>query len=59
MLLRWYREDHDGGAPQLPAPGYKVGTMTGQPWIGRHCGEDGDCMFESLPSIHCVNTSVV
>jgi hypothetical protein len=35
------------------------GTTTGQLWIGRNGGEQWDCLFDSLPPIHCVKAAVV
>ena len=43
----------------LPAPALWFGTTTGQLWIGRDGGEDWECVFDSLPPIHCVKVAVV
>ena len=44
---------------ELKSPALYFGTTTGQLWIGRDGGEDWDCIFESLPPIHCVKAAVV
>jgi hypothetical protein len=44
---------------RLKSPALYFGTTTGQLWIGRDGGEDWDCLFESLPPIHCVKVAVV
>src|SRR6266850_2495127 len=36
------------------SPALYFGTTTGQLWIGRDGGEDWECVFDSLPPIHCV-----
>jgi hypothetical protein len=41
------------------APALYFGTTTGQLWIGRNGGEDWDCLFDSLPPIHCVKVAAV
>jgi hypothetical protein len=28
-------------------------------WIGRDGGEDFECVFDSLPPVHCVKVAVV
>ena len=44
---------------RLQSPALYMGTTTGQLWIGRDGGEDWDCLFDSLPPIHCVKVAVV
>jgi len=41
------------------SPALYVGTTTGQLWIGRDGGEAWDCLFDSLPPIHCVKVATV
>jgi len=43
----------------LNSPALYLGTTTGQLWIGRDGGEKWDCLFPSLPPIHCVKVAVV
>jgi hypothetical protein len=43
----------------LKSPALYFGTTTGQLWIGRDGGEKWDCIFDSLPPIHCVKVAVV
>jgi hypothetical protein len=43
----------------LKNPALYFGTTTGQVWIGRDSGEEWDCVFDSLPPVHCVKVSVV
>jgi hypothetical protein len=43
----------------LKSPALYFGTTTGQLWIGRDGGEEWDCLFNSLPPIHCVKVAVV
>ncbi len=43
----------------LKSPALYFGTTTGQLWIGRDGGEEWGCLFDSLPSIHCVKVAVV
>jgi hypothetical protein len=43
----------------LKEPALYAGTTTGQLWIGREGGEQWDCLFDSLPPIHCVKAAVV
>lgn len=43
----------------LKSPALYFGTTTGQLWIGRDGGEEWDCLFDSLPPIHCVKVAVV
>jgi hypothetical protein len=44
---------------ELTSPALYFGTTTGQLWIGRDGGEQWDCLFDSLPPIHCVKAAVV
>ena len=44
---------------ELKSPALYFGTTTGQLWIGRDGGEAWDCLFDSLPPIHCVKAAVV
>jgi len=44
---------------ELKSPALYFGTTTGQLWMGRDGGEDWECVFESLPPIHCVKVAVV
>ena len=46
-------------ADELKSPALYFGTTTGQLWIGREGGEQWDCLFDSLPPIHCVKVAVV
>jgi len=46
-------------ADELKSPALYFGTTTGQLWIGRDGGEKFDCLFDSLPPIHCVKVAVV
>jgi photosystem II stability/assembly factor-like uncharacterized protein len=41
------------------SPALYMGTTTGQLWIGRDGGEQWDCVFDSLPPIHCVKAATV
>jgi len=43
----------------LKSPALYFGTTTGQLWIGRDGGEKWECLFDSLPPIHCVKAAVV
>jgi photosystem II stability/assembly factor-like uncharacterized protein len=43
----------------LGEPALYFGTTTGQLWIGREGGERWECLFDSLPPIHCVKVAVV
>jgi photosystem II stability/assembly factor-like uncharacterized protein len=43
---------------ELKSPALYFGTTTGQLWIGRDGGEEWDCLFQSLPPIHCVKVAV-
>ncbi len=40
-------------------PALYFGTTTGQVWIGREGGEEWECLFDSLPPVHCVKVAVV
>jgi len=44
---------------EVKDPALYFGTTTGQLWIGRNGGEDWECLFDSLPPIHCVKAAVV
>ena len=44
---------------ELKSPALYFGTTTGQLWIGRDGGEKWDCLFDSLPPVHCVKVAVV
>ncbi|MCA9099712.1 MAG: hypothetical protein KDA63_01090 [Planctomycetales bacterium] len=44
---------------ELKSPALYFGTTTGQLWIGRDGGEQWDCLFDSLPPIHCVKVATV
>jgi hypothetical protein len=44
---------------ELKSPAIYFGTTTGQVWMGRDGGEEWECIFESLPPIHCVKVAVV
>lgn len=44
---------------ELKSPALYFGTTTGQLWIGHEGGEQWDCLFQSLPPIHCVKVAVV
>ena len=41
------------------SPALYFGTTTGQLWIGRDGGEAWECLFDSLPPIHCVKVGTV
>ena len=41
------------------SPALYFGTTTGQLWMGRDGGEKWECLFDSLPPIHCVKAAVV
>jgi hypothetical protein len=43
----------------LKSPALYFGTTTGQVWIGHDGGEEWDCVFDSLPPIHCVKVAAV
>jgi hypothetical protein len=44
---------------ELKSPALYFGTTTGQVWIGRDGGEQWDCLYDSLPPVHCVKAAVV
>jgi photosystem II stability/assembly factor-like uncharacterized protein len=44
---------------ELKSPALYIGTTTGQLWIGREGGEEWECLFSSLPPVHCVKVAVV
>jgi photosystem II stability/assembly factor-like uncharacterized protein len=44
---------------ELKSPALYFGTTTGQLWIGREGGETWECLFDSLPPIHCVKVGLV
>ena len=44
---------------ELESPALYFGTTTGQLWIGRVGGEEWNCLFDSLPPIHCVKVAIV
>ncbi len=44
---------------ELKSPSLYFGTTTGQLWMGRDGGEKWECLFDSLPPIHCVKAAVV
>jgi len=44
---------------EVDSPALYFGTTTGQLWIGRDGGETWDCLFDSLPPIHCVKVATV
>jgi hypothetical protein len=44
---------------ELKSPALYFGTTTGPLWIGRDGGEEWNCLFDSLPPIHCVKVAVV
>jgi hypothetical protein len=46
-------------ADGLKEPALYMGTTTGQLWLGREGGEAWECLFDSLPPIHCVKVAVV
>ena len=43
----------------LKSPALYFGTTTGQLWIGHDGGEQWECLFDSLPPIHCVKVATV
>ncbi len=43
----------------LKSPALYLGTTTGQLWIGRDGGEQWECVFDSMPPIHCVKVAVI
>ncbi len=44
---------------ELKSPALYFGTTTGQLWIGRDGGEEWECLFDSLPPVHCVKVGRV
>ena len=44
---------------ELKSPALYFGTTTGQVWIGRDGGDEWECLFDSLPPVHCVKVEVV
>ncbi len=44
---------------EVKSPALYFGTTTGQLWIGRDGGEAWECLFDSLPPIHCVKVATV
>ena len=44
---------------ELKSPALYFGTTTGQLWMGHDGGEEWECLFDSLPPIHCVKVAVV
>ncbi|HMP78476.1 MAG TPA: sialidase family protein [Pirellulaceae bacterium] len=44
---------------ELKSPALYMGTTTGQLWIGRDGGDEWECLFDSLPPIHCVKVAAV
>jgi photosystem II stability/assembly factor-like uncharacterized protein len=44
---------------EMKSPALYFGTTTGQLWLGRDGGEAWECLFDSLPPIHCVKVAVV
>jgi hypothetical protein len=56
----WHTVQRDGmTVDRLPSPALYFGTTTGQLWIGRDGGEKWECLYDSLPPIHCVKAAVV
>lgn len=43
----------------LKSPALYFGTTTGQLWMGREGGEAWECLFDSLPPIHCVKVAAI
>ena len=43
----------------LKSPALYFGSTTGQLWIGRDGGEEWECVFDSLPPIHCVKVAAI
>jgi hypothetical protein len=55
----WYTVQRDAmDIDETASPALYFGTTTGQLWIGRDGGEQWDCLFDSLPPIHCVKVAV-
>jgi photosystem II stability/assembly factor-like uncharacterized protein len=44
---------------EFPSAALYFGTTTGQLWMGRDGGDQWECVFNSLPPIHCVKAAVV
>lgn len=56
----WYTVQRDAMTiDDLKSPALYFGTTTGQLWIGRDGGEQWECVFDSLPPIHCVKVATV
>ncbi len=56
----WFTVQRDGMTmDDCTSPAVYFGTTTGQLWIGRDSGEQWECLFDSLPPIHCVKVAVV
>lgn len=43
----------------LKAPALYMGTTNGKVWIGRDGGDQWDCLFDDLPTVYCVKSTVV
>lgn len=43
----------------MKTPALYMGTTTGQLWMGRDGGDEWECLFDSLPPIHCVKVGAV
>ena len=44
---------------RLKTPALYFGTTTGQLWMGHEGGEEWECVFDSLPPIHCVKVATI
>jgi hypothetical protein len=56
----WYTVQRDAMTiDDLKSPALYFGTTTGQLWIGRDGGEQWECVFDSLPPIHCVKVAAI
>jgi photosystem II stability/assembly factor-like uncharacterized protein len=56
----WFTVQRDAlDIDEAKSPALYFGTTTGQVWIGRDGGEDWECVFDSLPPVHCVKVAVV
>jgi photosystem II stability/assembly factor-like uncharacterized protein len=44
---------------ELKSPALYFGTTTGQLWLGHDGGEEWECLYDSLPPIHCVKVAEV
>jgi photosystem II stability/assembly factor-like uncharacterized protein len=44
---------------ECKTPALYFGNTTGQLWMGREGGEEWECLFDSLPPIHCVKVAIV